>query len=399
MSSITDRLQGGTPARGAAARARVRVSLADARRIWLRAQRLDVREPFGAGPDAAQRAIEHLGYVQIDTINVIERCHHHILWSRIPRYRRADLAHLQSDAKSVFEYWTHALAYLPIRDFPLYLPQMRRHRREPRHWGARVDPADYRRVLRTVRSGGALTIRDIDDDVLVEKEHLWASRKPSKAALQLGFWNGVLSISARTGMLKTYELTERHFGWRRWPAPATERQVLDDLIDAALRTQGIVSVASIRHTRTNPIGPLTRAIAARVRRGALVPVELEGAERLPQWAEAATLDAKLRRDAGLVHVLSPFDPLVRQRGRTELVFGYRHLFEAYVPEAKRRYGYFTLPVLVGDRFEALLDLKTDRAGRRLLVRAWHWLGKGSLALRARIEDELHRLERFQVAGE
>ena len=81
------------------------------------------------------------------------------------------------------------------------------------------------------------------------------------------------------------------------------------------------------------------------------------------------------------------------------MFGYRHLFEAYVPEAKRRYGYFTLPVLVGDRFEALLDLKTDRAGRRLLVRAWHWLGKGSLALRARIEDELHRLERFQVAGE
>ena len=213
----------------------ISVSRADARRIWLHAQRLDERKPFGADQGAVQTTIEHLGYVQIDTINVIERCHHHILFSRIPNYRRADLHHIQSVEKSVFEYWTHALAYLPISDFRFYLRQMRQHRRKPVRWNQAVAPKDYR-VIRTIRENGPITIRDIEDDVLVEKEFLWASRKPSKGALQLALWNGVVTISERTGMLKTYELTDRHFGWTAWPKPATERQVLDNLIDAALRT-------------------------------------------------------------------------------------------------------------------------------------------------------------------
>jgi len=151
--------------------------------------------------------------VQIDTINVIERCHHHILFSRIPNYRRADLHHIQSVEKSVFEYWTHALAYVPISDFRFYLRQMRQHRRKPVRWNQAVAPKDYHRVIRTIRENGPITIRDIEDDVLVEKEFLWASRKPSKGALQLALWNGVVTISERTGMLKTYELTDRHFGW------------------------------------------------------------------------------------------------------------------------------------------------------------------------------------------
>ena len=97
---------------------------AAARRIWLRAQRLDVAEPFGDGPNATRAAIEHLGYVQIDTINVIERSHHHILWTRIPGYLRAHLRQAQSIEKSVFEYWTHALSYVPTRDMPFFLPEM-----------------------------------------------------------------------------------------------------------------------------------------------------------------------------------------------------------------------------------------------------------------------------------
>jgi uncharacterized protein len=102
-----------------------------ARRIWLRAQRLDTRAPFGGGPDATHAAVEHLGYVQIDTINVIERCHHHILYTRIPDYRREHLRRAQSVDKTVFEYWAHALAYLPIRDMRFYVGAMRRrwHRR------------------------------------------------------------------------------------------------------------------------------------------------------------------------------------------------------------------------------------------------------------------------------
>ena len=377
----------------------VSVSKADARRIWLRSQRLDVREPFGAGPLATQAAIEHLGYVQIDTINVIERCHHHILFSRIPGYRRADLRHVQSVDKSVFEYWTHALAYVPISDFGFYLPQMRRHRKRSERWNQTVDAKDYRRVIRMIRKNGPITIRDIEDDVLVEKEFLWASRKPSKGALQHAFWNGILTISERTGMLKSYELTDRHFGWDTWPKPATERQVLDNLINIALRTQGIVSIDSIRHTRRNLIVPLTRLLEDRVRRKELVSVAVEDAGRLKHWAAPATLEAMPNPGEELVHILSPFDPLVIQRQRTGLFFGYEHLFEAYVPKDKRKYGYFTLPVLVGDKFEAMIDLKTDRVAGKLLVQSWHWIGRRSKLLRNRIEDELHRFEAFQLRGE
>src|ERR671918_2281615 len=106
------------------------VTKAQARRIWLHAQRLDSPAPFGEGPEATREAVEHLGYVQIDTINVIERCQHHILYTRIPAYRRADLRQAQSVDKSVFEYWTHALSYVPAKDFRFFVRAMKGHRRE-----------------------------------------------------------------------------------------------------------------------------------------------------------------------------------------------------------------------------------------------------------------------------
>ena len=157
----------------------VPLTKAEARRIWLRAQRLDTQAPFDEAPAATAAAVEHLGYVQIDTINVIERSHHHILWNRIPAYRRADLHQAQSVDRSVFEYWTHALSYVPAKDLRFFIPAMKRHQREGHKWFGSVKPADLRKVLRLIRRDGALTIRDIDDDVLVDKEHLWASRKPS----------------------------------------------------------------------------------------------------------------------------------------------------------------------------------------------------------------------------
>src|SRR3984893_18274874 len=223
------------------------LTTAAATRTWLRAQRLDTPAPFGAGPQATAAAVEHLGYVQIDTINVIERCHHHILWNRIPEYRRADLRVAQRVDKSVFEYWTHALSYVPTRDLRFFLPAMKRHRREGHKWLNSVQPADLRKVLTLIRRDGALTIRDIDDDVLTEKEHLWPSRKPSKRALQLAFYTGVLTISERNGMLKTYELTARHFGWDRPPKPASASETTAYLLDRALRAQGVVSLDSICH--------------------------------------------------------------------------------------------------------------------------------------------------------
>ena len=373
---------------------------AEARQIWLRAQRLDARAPFGEGPLATAAAVEHLGYVQIDTINVIERCHHHVLWNRIPEYRRADLRQAQSVDKSVFEYWTHALSYVPAKDLRFFIPAMKRHRREGHKWLASVKPADLRKVMRLIRRDGALTIRDIDDDVLVDKEHLWASRKPSKRALQLAFYEGRLTISERNGMLKTYELMTRHFGWDKPPKGASARETTGYLLDRALRAQGVVSLDSICHLDAPSKAQVRRLIDARVRRGELEPVALEGSGKQEHWARPETLE-NIGGDApGLLHILSPFDPLIIQRKRTHLFFDYEHRFEAYMPRAKRVLGYFALPVLAGDAIVAALDLKTDRKNRKLLVQKWSWVGtpKGARKeLKHRIEEELHRFERFQLA--
>jgi uncharacterized protein len=369
----------------------------DARRIWLRAQRLDRTAPFGDGPQATRAAVEHLGYVQIDTINVIERCHHHILWTRIPEYRREHLQRAQSVDKSVFEYWTHALSYVPAKDLRFFIAAMKKHRKEGHRWFGSVSNADLQKVLTLIRKNGALTIRDIDDDVLVEKQHLWASRKPSKRALQLAFYTGVLTISERNGMLKTYELMERHFGWDKPPKPASATEVSGYLLDRALRSQGIVSLDSVCYLDAKSKPVVRQLIKARVRREELVPVELAGAGKQEHWACPDVIEAG-GPASELVHILSPFDPLIIQRKRAHLFFDYDHRFEAYVPKEKRLFGYFALPVLVCDDIVAAIDLKTDRKKQELLVQKWTWTGNGPRkGLKRRIEDELHNFERFQLA--
>jgi uncharacterized protein YcaQ len=375
----------------------VALAKAAARSIWLRAQRLDAPTPFGDGPAATQAAVEHLGYVQIDTINVIERCHHHILWSRIPNYRRGDLQRAQSVDKSVFEYWTHALSYVPTRDMRFFLPEMKRHRQSPKIWFGNVTPEELRKVLTLIRKGGALSIRDIEDDVLVEKDHAWASRKPSKRALQRAFYNGALTVSARAGMLKTYELMDRHFGWDTAPKPASDRQILDYMLDRALRSQGLVSLDSICHLDAKRKAPIRRLIESRMRRGELAQAVVEDSGKVEHWTEPATLDAIPAPAEEIVHLLSPFDPLIIQRKRLKLFFDYEHRFEAYVPKEKRLMGYFALPVLFGDEIVAAIDLKADRENQALRVQQWSWIGGGSAAShKKRIEEELHRFERFQL---
>ena len=377
------------------------LSKLQARRVWIAAQRLDTPSPFGAGAVAVADAIAHLGYVQIDTINVIERSHHHILYTRIPDYRRADLKQAQSADRSVFEYWTHALSYVAAKDFRFFIADMKLHKREGHKWYPSVEPADTRKVMRLLKQG-PLTIRDIEDDVLVEKSHLWASRKPSKRALQLAFYTGAVTVSERNGMLKTYELMDRHFGWDRLPKAASSAEIMGYLLDRALRSQGVVSLDSICHLDAPRKKDVARLIAQRARRGEMVPVALEGGGKVEHWATPEAL-AHAGEASQLVHILSPFDPLIIQRKRTHLLFDYEHRFEAYVPKPKRKFGYFALPVLVGEDIVAALDLKTDRQNKKLLMQKWNWVGSGKKAkgearagLKRRIEEELHRFERFQL---
>jgi hypothetical protein len=371
------------------------VTQTQARRIWLHAQRLDTRSPFGEGALATPAAVKHLGYVQIDTIHVIERSHHHILYTRIPDYRREHLHQAQAVDKTVFEYWAHALAYLPTADLRYFVRDMREY--EPRLYP--VKPEELRSMVARIRRGGALTIRDIEDDVLVDKAHPWMSRKPSKRVLQVAFTKGLLTISERAGMLKTYELTTRHFGWQRLPLAATVTDTGNYLLDRALRSQGLVSIESACYMDA-PRKPLVRRlIDARVRRKELLPVDFPGAGKLQHWARPEALEEPLDDASERVHILSPFDPLVIQRKRLELFFGYQHRFEAYVPKPKRLFGYFACPVLVGSEIVAALDLKTDRERGRLLIQKWTWVGQGAArAHQRKIEAELHAFERFQLAA-
>ena len=199
-------------------------------------------------------------------------------------------------------------------------------------------------------------------------------------------------------MLKTYELMDRHFGWERPPKPASEREI------ARLPARPRAALAGRREPRFGlPPRRAAQAGDAAADRGAGAPRRAgaggdRGRGKSQHWARPEALET--RSDAApttLVHILSPFDPLVIQRKRLQLFFGYEHRFEAYVPKEKRVFGYFALPVLVGDEIVAALDLKTDRARGKLLMQKWTWVGKGARAPHKRqIEEELHRFERFQL---
>ena len=364
-----------------------------AKNLWLHAQRLNEPAPFGGGPDATRAAVAHLGYVQIDTIHVVERSHHHILFTRIPEYRRADLHRAQTIDKSVFEYWAHALAYIPTADLRFFTGEMRAQRSEP----TVVTVKELRRMLSRIRRKGALTIRDITDDVPIEKDHAWASRKPSVRVLRRAFNNGQLTVSERTGILKTYELIERHLGFKTLPRPAPQRELLDYLLDRALRAQGVISLDSVCFHDAPRKTAMRRLIEGRVRRKELVRVAIDGADKPEFWMRPAALEA-LDQTCGLVHILSPFDPLIIQRKRLKYFFDYDHLFEAYVPKTKRKLGYFALPVLVDDAIVAAIDLKTDRQNKKVLVQKWTWFTRQARDThKKRIEEALHRFERFQLA--
>jgi uncharacterized protein len=383
----------------------IELTPAQARRIWLHAQCLDTSEPFGSGPEATPAAIAHLGYLQIDTIFVIERSHHHILYTRIPAYRREHLYQAQSIDKTVFEYWTHALSYVPTESLRFYLRDMRLASQDwarRNGWFGKVSEIDLRKMILRIRKEGALTIRDIEGEA-VEKDYAWASRKPSKRVLELAFYKGLVTISQRAGMLKTYELMTRHFGWDRLPRAATEKETLNYLLDRALRSQGIASIDSICHldaaSRKLAIKSL---VESRVRRKQLIPVQFEAAGKSQHWVRPEILDnlpdpAREHPAEEQVHILSPFDPLIIQRKRLRLFFDYEYRFEAYVPKDKRIFGYFVCPVLIGDRIVAALDLKTDRAQQKLLVQRWNWIGRGSSrAHKQQVETALHKFEQFQL---
>jgi uncharacterized protein YcaQ len=170
------------------------------------------------------------------------------------------------------------------------------------------------------------------------------------------------------------------------------------MLDLSLRAQGVVSLDSICQGDAKRKPGVRRLIEAKVRRRELVELAIEGAGKIQHWARPDALEDTPDPSQEQVHNLTPFDPLIIQRKRLHFFFDYEHRFEAYVPKEKRVLGYFALPVLLGEDIVAAIDLKADRANRKLLVQKWTWVGNGSARRhKARIEQELHRFERFQLA--
>jgi uncharacterized protein len=345
------------------------ISPAKLRRIDLECQGLLRRAPFGSGLPGVRRAIERLGYVQIDTISVVERAHDHVLRTRVPGYRSDMLERLLARAE-IFEYWAHAAAYLPMADYRFALPRMHAMRARRERWVRSHDDALMTRVLDRVRVEGPLKARDFDAPNGAGRSAGWWDWKPAKRALEQLFMQGDLMVVGRQGFQKVYDLTERALpGWVD-TRPPTVPEFARHLIDRQVRAHGLASVRSCCYQRPTP--GLRAAVTGVLR-------ELEEAGRLERlavngdsdvwYADPRVLARRAPSTAARARLLSPFDNVLIQRRRAQALYGFEYQIECYVPEPKRRFGYYCLPILLRDRFVGRADCKAHRGTRRLEVRA------------------------------
>ena len=351
---------------------KIEISKERACRLALACQLLDGEaSTLPTGKEGVARTIEALGYVQIDTIAVVARAHHHTLWTRRPDYRPDMLHSLQVDDRRIFEYWGHAASYLPMADYRYYLPRMRRHGVPDDGWVSRrpevldlLDP-----VLERVRAEGPLAARDFDPPPGTKRSGWW-DWKPAKSALELLFWRGELMISERRGFEKVYDLTERVLpAWVDTRLPDDD-EVARFVIGRALSAQAVAAEREIvDYIHAAPKKSVSLALGEMVSSGEVVQVEVEGLA-LPYYALPATLEAidRLGPPPPRAALLSPFDNLIIHRQRTSDLFGFDYSLECYTPAARRRYGYFVLPILWRDQLVGRLDPKADRQARELIVR-------------------------------
>ncbi|WP_201766807.1 winged helix-turn-helix domain-containing protein [Rhodopirellula sp. SWK7] len=343
----------------------LKLSPTQARRLTLTCQGLHKRNAYGSGEAAVLNCVENLGYVQVDTISVINRAHHHTLWTRVPTFHENELDTLQRERK-VFEYWAHAAAYLPMRDFRFSLPYMNAIAGGQKHWRS-PDKKTMASVIRHIRAEGPAMARDFEDSGNT-KPHFWGGKKPAKLALEQLFIEGELMISRRAGFQKVFDLTERVLPNGLDTSTPTNEEFLRYLIDRTIRSQGIATEAEIRYLRKGLKADLACQIQQMLSDGEIIPVQIDGKPNTYYSYSDIIETGITTRIAKNTHLLSPFDNLVIQRKRVLDLFEFDYQIECYVPEAKRKHGYFCLPILFGDAIVGRLDPKADRARSTLLIR-------------------------------
>lgn len=376
------------------------VTLPEARRLLMAGMGLLEDPSRRATPQAVLRAIERMGFVQVDTINRVERAHQHILHTRFDGYRPERLKRLTERDRALFEHWTHDAALIRADWFPYWRHRFDAYRRSARleRWvRARMGPDHERvarRVWRRITREGPLSSRDFEDADSGPSGGWW-QWKPSRAALEM-FWRvGKLSVCERRGFQKVYDRTDRVFpelAAQRKPSPAALR---DWACRAALERLGVATPTEMAR-QLDAIDRLTAAqwVRGAVRREEIVEVDVACADGSTRGAFAfADWQERLRAapdPPDRVRLLSPFDPSIHDRKRTQQRFGFDYTIECFVPASKRRYGYYVLPILDGERFVGRLDPKYDRERNVLSVGGLWWEDRPTRRGRRRLEEALDR---------
>ncbi len=383
------------------------LSAATARRLLMGAQGL-LDDPRGrVTADRLYGLIERMGFVQIDSINVVERAHHLTLASRLDGYRPAMLDRLLFRQRRLFEHWTHDASAIPAIWYPHWRPRFERYRRRVMAhawWQERIgaeSDTTIGQVRERMTAEGPLMTRDFEDTREDGADRTWWGWKPQKAALEYLWRTGEAAVAGRASFHKVYDLAERAYPEACAAPVPTGEEHLDWACRTAFERLGVASADEIAgFWRAVDLADVKAWCAAAGTAGEIVPVRVEAVDgtsraawAVPDWEERA---AALPPAPPRIRLLSPFDPILRDRRRCLRLFGFDYRFEAFVPGPQRRYGYYVLPILEGERLVGRLDPKLHREEKRLEIRQVWWEPgvRESKARTARFETALDRLARF-----
>ncbi|MBC7285136.1 winged helix-turn-helix domain-containing protein [Hoeflea sp.] len=385
----------------------IQISNQAARRIFLAKQGLSASPARAMSKADLLDLIHDLGFVQVDSISTVERAHNQILFSRNQTFRREHLRQLLEEDRALFEHWTHDASIIPCEFYPYW--KHRFSRREAgiltkwAKWQGEGFDRAFDETYARIAQGGAILAREVKE--ADHKSGGWWEWHPSKTALEFLWHTGKLAIAARENFQKIYDLSERVI-----PGHHLEQEVShDDFVDWACRS-ALMRLGFATHGEIAAFWDLVTPEEAKAwvaaNREDLDEVEIEcmgGARPRASFAFKGLLPdpADWPEPPARIRVLSPFDPLLRDRNRAERLFGFRYRIEVFVPEAKREYGYYVFPLLEGDRMIGRIDMRADRKAGTLNV-ARLWLEpkvRASAGRMARLEAELTRVARFAGVGD
>ncbi len=379
----------------------------EARLLLLGAQGMLASPRRPVNSSLLQQLVEELGFVQIDTINVIERAHHLTLLTRLDSYKHQHLAHLLENERTLFEHWTHDASAIPTKWFSHWKPRFERFREKIRRnkwWQERIGEQPDKvidRVRRRIATEGAVRSSDFEHKT-AKSSSAWWGWKPEKAALEYLWSTGELMVAKREGFQKIYDLTERILPNHHKLSTPIEAEHVEWACSSAIER---LVVATPRE-----LAAFWDAISFEQAKewcvesqamGRIVPVLVasHGLER-PRPAFAASnwreRLAALPPPPDRIRLLCPFDPVVRDRARLNRLFGFDYRFEAFVPDAKRKYGYFVMPIMEGDQLIGRLDPKFDRAKGELLIKRVDLEPRVKLTAtrKKKLDEALYRLAKF-----